>query len=79
MEFLGYVIFGYDIHMDPYKVQTIVDCATLDYVQDVQCFLEVVNFYQRFITHYFSIVAPLIWLIINLFLGELKLKMPFNL
>jgi hypothetical protein len=24
-------------------------------------------------------VAPLIWLIINLFLGELKLKMPFNL
>ncbi len=63
MEFLGYIIFGYGIHMDPYKVQTIVDCVILDYVQDVQCFLEVINFYQRFITHYFSILAPLIWLI----------------
>jgi hypothetical protein len=39
------------------------------------------NFYQCFIAHYSSIVAPFIQLTrkINLFLRELKLIMPFNL
>jgi len=59
MEFLGYSIFGDGIRMDLHKVQTIVDWATLTFVQDVQCFFDFANFYQRFITHYVSIVAPL--------------------
>jgi len=25
VEFMGYIIFGNDIHIDPHKVQTIVD------------------------------------------------------
>jgi hypothetical protein len=28
MEFLGYIIFGDGIHMDPHKAQTIIDWAT---------------------------------------------------
>jgi hypothetical protein len=35
MEFLGYIIFGDDIHMDPRKVQTIVDWVTSASVQNV--------------------------------------------
>jgi len=35
VEFLGYVISKDGIHIDPYKVQTIIDWATLTYVQDV--------------------------------------------
>jgi len=38
MEFLGYIIFGDDIHMDPHKVQTIVDWAIPTSIWDVQCF-----------------------------------------
>jgi hypothetical protein len=48
--------------MDPRKVQTIVDWATLAFVQDVQCFLGFANFYQCFITHYSLIMAPFTWL-----------------
>jgi len=25
MEFLGYIVFGNGIHMDPHKIQTIID------------------------------------------------------
>ncbi len=34
--FLNYVIFGDDIHMDPHKVQTIVDWSDPTSIQDVQ-------------------------------------------
>jgi hypothetical protein len=54
MEFLGCVIFRNGIGMDLRKVQIIVDWAT----QDVQCFFGFANFYQCFIAHYSSIVAP---------------------
>jgi hypothetical protein len=48
--------------MDPCKVQTIVDWATLTSVQDVQCFLGFANFYERFITHYSMIMTLFIHL-----------------
>jgi hypothetical protein len=35
VEFLGYIISGDGVHMDPHKVQTIVDGATPTSVQDV--------------------------------------------
>jgi len=34
VEFLGYIIFGDGVHMDPHKVQTIVDWATPTFVRD---------------------------------------------
>jgi hypothetical protein len=44
VEFLGYIIFGDNIYMDFRKVQTIVDWATLVFVQDVKCFLGFAKF-----------------------------------
>ncbi len=35
VEFLGYIISGDNIHMDPCKVQTIVDWATPTFIQKV--------------------------------------------
>jgi hypothetical protein len=32
VELLGYIMFGNGIHMDPHKIQTIVDWATLTFV-----------------------------------------------
>jgi hypothetical protein len=46
VEFLGYIIFGDNIRMDPCTVQTIVDWATPISIQDVQCFLGLLNFCQ---------------------------------
>ncbi len=45
VEFFGYIIFGDGICMDLHKVQTIVDWATLAFIQDVQCFFGFANFY----------------------------------
>jgi hypothetical protein len=57
MKFLGYIISGDGIRMDPCKVQTIVDWAIPTFVRNVQCFFGFTNFYRFFIAHYSSIVA----------------------
>jgi hypothetical protein len=46
VNFLGYIISRDGIHMDPCKVQTIVNWATLTFVRYVQCFLWFANFYR---------------------------------
>jgi hypothetical protein len=56
-KFLRYISSRGGIRMDPCKVQTIVDWATLTFVQNVQCFSGFANFYRFFIAHYSSILA----------------------
>jgi hypothetical protein len=45
VEFLGYIISRDGILMNLRKVQTIVDWATPNSIQNVQCFLGFANFY----------------------------------
>jgi hypothetical protein len=45
MKFLGYIVSGDGICMDPYKVQTIVDWAIPTSIRNVQCFFGFTNFY----------------------------------
>jgi hypothetical protein len=80
MEFLGYIIFGDDIHMDPHKVQTIVDWVIPASIRNVQCLLKFTSFYQCFIAHYSSIMVlirltrkdqPFSW--------GIEVEMPFNI
>jgi hypothetical protein len=59
---VGYIISRDGVHMDPHKVQTIMDWATLAYVQDVQCFFGFTNLYLWFIAHYSTIMTPFIHL-----------------
>lgn len=49
VEFLGYIIFGEGLSMDPKKIQTVIDCMKRATVRDVQCFLGFANFYRIFI------------------------------
>jgi hypothetical protein len=44
VEFLGYIISRNGICMDLHKIQTFVDWATLIFVRNVQCFLELPTF-----------------------------------
>jgi hypothetical protein len=45
VEFLGYIILGNDICMDPCMVQTIMNWAIPTFVHDLQCFFRFTNFY----------------------------------
>jgi hypothetical protein len=62
LEFLGYIISGKGLSMDPKKIQTIMEWKKPKTVRDVQCFLGFANFYRLFIEDYLKIVAPLICL-----------------
>jgi hypothetical protein len=45
VEFLGYIISGEGLSMDPKKIQTIMEWRKPKIVRDVQCFLGFANFY----------------------------------
>ena len=59
VEFLGYIISGEGLSMDPKKIQTVTDWQKPTTVRDVQCFLGFANFYRIFIRDYSKIAAPL--------------------
>ncbi len=59
VEFLGYIISGKGLSMDPKKIQTVIDWKNPATVRDVQCFLGFANFYRIFIQNYSKIAAPL--------------------
>ncbi|RYC53832.1 hypothetical protein CHU98_g12376, partial [Xylaria longipes] len=59
IEFLGYVISGDGIEMDPDRIRTIQDWCFPGSCHELQQFLGFCNFYRRFIEGFSQIVAPL--------------------
>ncbi len=59
VEFLGYIILGEGLSMDPKKIRTVTKWKKPATVQNIQCFFGFPNFYQIFIRNYSKIVAPL--------------------
>jgi hypothetical protein len=59
VEFLGYIISGEGLSMDPKKIRTVTEWKKPATVRDVQCFLGFANFYRIFIRNYSKIAAPL--------------------
>jgi len=59
MEYLGVIIMPEGIHMDPRKVQAILQWPALRKVKELQSFLGFANFYRRFINNYSGITKPL--------------------
>jgi len=57
--FLGFIVSGKTIQMDPAKAQDIVDWPKPKNQKEVQQILELWNFYRRFIPNYAQIVAPI--------------------
>lgn len=47
--FLGMIVGRDGLHMDPAKIETVKNWATLSYLTDVQAFIGFRNFYRRFI------------------------------
>jgi len=57
--FLGFIVSGKDIRMDPVKAQDIVNWPRPKNQKEVQQILGLWNFYRRFIPNYAQIVAPI--------------------
>jgi len=57
--FLGVVIGLDGIKMEEEKVRGVLDWPIPKYVKDVQKFLELVNYYRRFIESFTSVARPL--------------------
>ena len=60
IEFLGVVLEGGTIQMDPSKIKGIADWPPLKTVKDVQAFLGFTGFYRYFVPNYSNIARPLI-------------------
>jgi hypothetical protein len=59
VEFLGYIISGRGLSMDPKKIRTVTEWKKPATVRDVQCFLGFANFYRIFNRNYSKIADPL--------------------
>ncbi|GJU80168.1 putative quercetin 3-O-methyltransferase 1 [Tanacetum coccineum] len=57
--FLGYIVTGSGIKMDPTKVEAIISWPTPFTIHDIHSFHRLASFYWRFIRNFSSIIAPL--------------------
>ena len=60
--FLGVIVSGEGLRMDPQKVKAIVDWSTPTNLKEVQGFIGFANFYRRFIRDFSRLVKPLVQL-----------------
>ncbi|XP_059431466.1 uncharacterized mitochondrial protein AtMg00860-like [Corylus avellana] len=59
MSFLGHVIFGEGVAVDPEKVKAVVEWAWLTSVFEIRCFLGLAGYYRRFIEGFLKLSGPL--------------------
>jgi len=59
VKFLGYVIWPEQIEKDPEKTAAVWDWSTSMRLKEVQAFLELVNYYWKFVPNYSQIAEPL--------------------
>jgi hypothetical protein len=57
--FLGYVVSGEGIKMDPSKIDPIISWPMPKSLFDVKIFQGLAPFYQRFIKNFSSLIAPI--------------------
>lgn len=59
LKYLGYVVDSHGLHVDPAKVQAILDIPTPRNVSGVETLIGTASWYRRFIPEFSTIVTPL--------------------
>ncbi|XP_075042379.1 uncharacterized protein LOC142101839 [Mixophyes fleayi] len=59
ISFLGYLVSGSDLEMDPEKVRAVLQWPLPTSLKAIQHFLGFANYYQRFIQGFSTIVSPI--------------------
>src|SRR5436309_14011105 len=59
VEFLGFIVGNNGVRMDPVKVESVTSWPTPKSPHDVRMFLELANFYRRFIRNFSELAKPL--------------------
>lgn len=59
VEFLGHLVGGDGIRVDPAKVAAIREWPTPACVKDIQSFLGLANYYNRFVKDFAAVSAPM--------------------
>ncbi len=65
VKFLSFMIITRDIDIEGSKVKVITNWSESRSFRDIQIFLNFANFYRRFITKYWRIIAPLTGILKN--------------
>ncbi len=59
VEYLGHIIDGYGIHVDPKKIEEVSKWETPNNIKQVESFIGFCNYYRKFVTGFAKIAAPL--------------------
>lgn len=59
VHFLGYIIKDNTLHLDPDRIQPLLDCRVPKTAKGVQSFLGAVGYYSKFLPHFAKRVEPL--------------------
>ena len=59
MAFLGHVVSGEGIQVDPKKIEAVIDWPRPTTVIEVRSFLGLAGYYRRFVKDFSKIAAPL--------------------
>jgi len=59
VSFLGHIISAHGIHVDPKKIEAVVNWPTLRNVKHVRSFLGLCSYYRKFVKDFSKIAAPL--------------------